>query len=190
MLPKTLLGKASLGVGLFAGATAGYQAFTNSPDDDNTRLQETIGLGVTGGVAGAMAVHGFAKTPDIMKAAYKSGKIVNGMARSKSIASMATKFAVKDVSRAGHAIARELSPSRIKAGWNMIPAKGVILPVLLAAGLFAASYNPSQEQMEAEAQPDGMGGYTPVPVGTGTAARSRAMNASGDLVFGMHRGRH
>lgn len=83
--------------------------------------------------------------------------------------------------------------AKAEAFWKRIPGKGVLLPILAAAGVMGvmASSESNEPEFQAEGSPNGIGGYNYAPTGTsGVGARSRAMNATGDVALGAHRGRH
>ena len=98
------------------------------------------------------------------------------------------------------------NPSYLKemaAGFTKIPAKGILLPALAGLAMFGIAKATSGTAVETSAtpQPDGMGGYdyegsygmgdrTRVLNSYGVGDRLRTMNSTGDMVFGLHRGRH
>lgn len=170
---------AAAGGGAIAGATMGWNRSANDPRvrDSEDRMHYTMSSTVLGGSIGA----GLGGVSLMSKAiGFKGMSTLTGTGAS-SMSYLATK---------GASLATSAGRSAMGAGkaiWNLpTPFKAAGLIGLGAAIAGRSLIHRDDRPADAYATPDGAGGISYDPV----KQRMNALNASGDMVFGMHNLRH
>lgn len=155
------------GLGLVGiGAASGTHHFKTSGDKDE-RLEKAASIGASSALwAGAAAGVGLA--------GYRSGAF--------SAAGKLGTYMAKKASPKVSSFAANLTKAKMTHGAKIAAGVGVA-GVLVAAEGYVVANRPKGESQDDTSYPDGAGGFQ---VESGLKSRMNAMNAGGDLVFGLH----